>query len=482
MAEKKKVGKPAIEVPAEDVEDTAGMEVPAEPEPEAAAEPIESSKSDVGEEKSAEIAAPEEELPLGAEPEVDSTPDTAVYAEETAAEEAAETQAELAEQPAEKPAPVARKPGRPRKKPVAEEPEKEPEGAAPTARELERSRRESNISRKEREAERIAHTSENQKFYAGISGLQEAQRRKKIMRGEVAAVEALSAAGTGVEAQRKIVMLSIMVEGRFKVMIPFEEFFRDNPIDMDTVDLKSPEGLVSFNRRQRQLAEKMWGATVDFLVTNVIVKSPNDYSIAGSRRQALEILEKRNYISADGGAPYISIGDTRPATILSVGQYNLFTNVGGVDVSIPLRDITYRYVTNLASEFRVGEALTVEIMNVKQRPRDGRVELEVNAKAAELREAKERQKSGIISEGTVTLGIITSIRQSRTKANKIVIHAYLPYFNMPAVVRAMDPSALSIAPQAGDEMRLRVIGFAESGFVLTVCHGFHNASRIFGRG
>lgn len=350
------------------------------------------------------------------------------------------------------------------------------------AKELDQGRRKQNVGRRDSEKERGERLEHNQKFYAGISSLQEAVKTRRIMSGVVAAIETLSANGTALGARRNVTMLSVILEGQYKVMIPFEEFFRDNPIDMSTIDTSTNDGIDILNRRQRQMAEKMYGAVIDFVVTHVQMSSPTDYVIAGSRKQALEVQEARNFIGGRGMQPNFKVGDSVPAHIISVGAYSLRVNVCGVDTSIPLRDVTFRFVTNLATMYQVGDMLTVDIMKVDRRPSDGRIELGVSARGAELKAAKARQEAGLITEGTVTVGQITSIRPSRTKPNTIVIHAYLPYFQMPAVVRAMDPKMLSMQPKAGDQLRLRVTGFSEQGFVLTTCHGYHNAPALFGRG
>lgn len=348
------------------------------------------------------------------------------------------------------------------------------------ANQLERERREENIGRMLRSQQRTERNERNQKFFAGISALQEAMRRKRILHGAVASVEQVSVAGTGAAAQRTTTLLGVMLDERFKIQIPFEEFYRDNPIDMGKVDLGSEEGIADFTRRQRQLSERLYGCSIDFVITDVIVVSPTDYSIAGSRRQAMEILEMRNYISANDGDPYIRVGDVRDADVISVGSFGLFCNVAGVDVSIPLRDVTFQYVTNLNTLYHAGDKIEVDIMDISRR-KDGHVELAVNAKAAELRSAKTRQDSGFLRVGTTTIGQITSIRKSTRDPNKIVINAYLPYFKMPAVVSSMNPNTLAAAPQAGDTLRLVVTGFSDSGFVRTNCRGFHNVVNLVNR-
>lgn len=342
-----------------------------------------------------------------------------------------------------------------------------------------RQRRAKNVERLIRERERQEQLEANQKFYSGIAALQEAQRRRRVMKGIVGAVATKSLADTG-SAMDTAVMLVVMLDNRYRVEIPFMEFFRDNPLDMSTVDMNSETGRQIYNRRQRQMAEKMYGAEVPFIITHVEVDGPNDYSIAGSRREALLLLEQRNFYPIRDMEPRIAVGDFYEAEIVSVGNYNLYLNVGGVDASIPLRDMTYRYVRNLAEYYKVGQKVLVEIKSIT-RNREGHIVLALSAKSLELKMAKKRQDAGMIEKGTLTIGIITNIRMSTTKKNAVVIHAYLPYYKMPAIVRGLDPSTLDFQPQAGDEIRLSITGFSEVGFVLASCHGFHDASTLLRR-
>ena len=250
----------------------------------------------------AEAAAPETE-----ETAVDAADDKAavadagalpdddeVYEEEPEAPVEAESETETPpteEPPAEEPKPRRRRTTRNAEGDAAAEarPTRRRSAASagePTeAQKLERERREDNINRMLRSQQRAERNEKNQKFYAGISALQEAMRRKLILHGTVASVEQLSVANTGAAAQRVTTMLGVILDGRFKVLIPFAEFYRDNPIDMSKVDLKSGEGVENFNRRQRQLAERLYGCNIDFVVTHVEVTDPNDYR--KSKRNAL---------------------------------------------------------------------------------------------------------------------------------------------------------------------------------------------------
>lgn len=396
--------------------------------------------------------------------------DLELAAEEEAERKAAETEPEPQEPVTPKTTKAKASTRRTTKK--TKEPDDKP---VKSAKSESKTRREQNIERKEREEQRAERLERNQAFFAGISSLQAAMKRKTILHGQVVAVETVSTAGTRMEGQGNMVVVSVMVEDRFKVQIPFVELFRDNAIDPSTVDLNTREGRSEYERRQRQMSEKMYGDNIEFIVTNIVMDSPEDYAISGSRRDALAIMEARNF---GGSNPRYKVGGTYPAKILSVGNHNMFVSLGGVDCSIPLRDVTFEYCPVLTQKYEAGSDIDVEILEAKPRPKDGRMVLSLSGKGPELASALAKQRTGIISVGTRTLGQITNVHKSNKHPGKIVIRAWLPHFGMPVIVLSMLPSDLGAAPKAGDIIRLQVVDFTENGFVVARCNGFQNASRV----
>lgn len=107
--------------------------------------------------------------------------------------------------------------------------------------------------------------------------------------------------------------------------------------------------------------------------------------------------------------------------------------------------------------------------------------LQLSAKSVELKLAQKRQQTQHIDMGTLTLATITSIRMSNTRENTVVINAYVPFYDMPAIVQGMDPRAMEYMPIAGDQIRVSVTGFNERGFLLVRFHGNQDASTLLSR-
>lgn len=333
-----------------------------------------------------------------------------------------------------------------------------------------------------REQQREEHRTENERFYAGISALDTARRRETVLFGTVAGVEEMSIQGTEREREGANIVLSVLLDGKYRVIIPFDDIYQANPIDTKTVNLSTEEGRRIYLRRQRQMAGKLLGATIPFIITEMFsarVDGDIDYSIAGSRKKAIAIIANSNFRPARNGVALMGEGTVTDGVITSVGRHNISMNVGGVDVRVPLRNMTYKYVTDLRSLYNVGEIIKVVIERVELNDGPSGITLSVNARTLELESAKHRHH--LLPAGTNCVGIVTSIRQSRTQPGKIVMTAYLPAYDMPAVIKSMLPSRYGKYPQSGDELGLVVTGFNDAGFVLTNCHRFHGAPGYLGR-
>lgn len=451
--------KPAAEPDGKQAKKTTSKKAKAEKELEA---PVTTEVETDTTTQTAPTTEPAEPIEAGADPAQD---DPMQSGEVSALEMAAEAEMAAAE-PDAAPAEDA--------KPAAKKTRKKTAKTAPDAAPGDRGAQ--NRQRRANELERATKTEKNQVFYSGISALQAAQKSKAILTGKVVAVESYAVPESKKSERRgNMVAFSVLLEDRYKVLIPFAEFYRDNPIDMDTVDRTSREGLAEYERRQTQMAQKLFGVDINFVVTNVFVDNASTYAISGSRRQALEILEKRNFGSK---TPRIKVNDIVSADILSVGNHALFVTVGGVDTQIPLRDTTFEYVPNLNKKYAAGTSIAVEVLEAVVRPQDGRIVLGLSGKKPELLDAIERQKSGIVAPGTNTVGTITSVRRSTNNPGKITIRAYLDYFKMPAIVQGLSPSSLAFEPKAGDSLRLMVTKIYDNGFVQCSCRGFNNTSAV----
>lgn len=334
---------------------------------------------------------------------------------------------------------------------------------------------------RQREAERLIARQERERFLAGWSALRTAMRRHNIVNGVVSSVEIRHVGGPD-EVTEDFVLLAVMLDGGYKVLVPLEEFYQENPIDMRTAtNLDTAEGQRELTRRKKALAEKLYELQIPLIITDMEMNDRDetgayDYAIVGSRRKALDIIEMQNFGSERGGNQTIKEGDMVPATITSVSIHGVAVVVGGVDTRIPMRLLTFRYLLDARTAYHVGQELLVYVNKIETLP-NGRHEIEVSAKQSELQSAKMRQK--LLPVGTSTLGVITSVRPAPSRpdipAGTLNITAYLKMYDMPAIVRGLPVAYLGRPPIAGDEVRLVVLGFTPAGFVVADCRSFNGA-------
>ena len=331
----------------------------------------------------------------------------------------------------------------------------ETEKAQKTRSEYVRERLAANKDREKRRQEREI-------FLTGWGALETAMRNSKI----------LSAMITGVETKRETgqVLMTMIIEGRYKAVIPFREFYRDYPIDENTIE---PRGRNSRVNRERRFAKKQKGQTVPFVVTNMDLNRDDftDHAIICSRKKALAILEKINYEPQRDGHTNIEEDEIYESTIISIGDHGLWVNLAGIDCHMELRDITFRYVYDLERIYTPGSKLRVKVEKIT-RDDDGNHYVQLNAKAAELESAKEKEY--LLAIGTETDMVITAVNFKKT----ILFLGWLPYYEMPAIASYVPAEALEDRTLSGYTARVQVVRFGENGMVICICTGLEKTTNF----
>lgn len=342
--------------------------------------------------------------------------------------------------------------------------------AAETRAEVMRDARKRRKEREEANAERSA-------FLLGWDAMNTAMKRKSIIKGVVSHVEEHKNPDNG----ESTFMLAVILEGRYKGLVPFAEIYQENPIDMRTVDVSTAKGKADLLKRIRAMCEKLLLLTIPLIITDMSIDTNAQfdgdypYVILASRRMALGILENQNYNEDRPGGAQIHEGDTVMAQITSVGIYGIAVVVGGVDTRIPMYNLTYTPLMDARTAYNVGEEIPVHVNRI-QKGDDGHYSVSVDAKRPELEKAKKRHK--LLPVGSVVMGIITSVRPVKRPgrpAGSLNIIAYIRSHDCPAIVRDMPANMLGREPKFGDELLLSVKGYTPGGFVITDCRGFHGA-------
>ena len=348
-----------------------------------------------------------------------------------------------------------------------------------------RSRREVLQEANRRAQEREQRSAARQQFLAGWSGLQSAMRRETVMYGVVSSIDEMPLKDTASEYLHTGIFVTIIHKNTYKIMIPFQHLYRRFPVDMRTVDLDSEAGVRAFILRQRAMAEKLYGLNIPFVIDNMVasrIAPDEDYAISASRAKALEIFERANYEPGPDGHALVEEGSfVNDATVISVADWSMQVNVRGVDTIIPVRNLTYKFIskiTDLRDNYRVGDQLVVQVMRI-EKGEDGIHNIEVNAKPAELVRAKASPLA--VKEGEMTVGTVTSIANSRNRPGQIVISMYLDFYNRPAFSNEFPASRMGFYPQPGDKVRVTVRQVFDSGMIRVACRQTHGAMDLFTR-
>lgn len=301
--------------------------------------------------------------------------------------------------------------------------------------------------KRKREKERAEANAEREKTLSSWEQLKNARHERRILNGTIIGVETLNGK----------INVAILLFGGFRIIVPFEEMYTNGAIDMSTVHSKDQRV-----RRELQMLQKLLGAEIPFIITEM-TGSPaanSEYAIVASRRLAIKNIAARNFnIHKSTGTSRIQAHDIVESTVISVGPHAVFVNIAGIDKSISVFRLTYKYVTDCRDLYHPGDTINVYINNVKHNNDGEVVDIDVSAKIAERPAIAERMKK--ITEGMRCMGIITSVRQSFANPNKTVTMLYLEAFDVPATALYTQIDSVVKPLQTGDRVIFSVYSKSE---------------------
>ncbi len=264
---------------------------------------------------------------------------TAVQNEEmTAASVVSDEEADI---PAENVIPE--KPKRARKKKTAEIPveahEEPPAEMQQEEKPRKRARRKSVLSIDERPS---VETDE-EKAQSDLIDLLESLKTGRILTGTIQGVE---------QASDNSVSYAVIYHGVFKVIVPAAEA------------VETPEDL-----RGRPLEEvlhylltKRLGAEVDYIVKGI----DKDANVAiASRLDAMKAKRKQFYLGTDrDGNNLIYPGLCAEARVVSAIRAGIFVDLFGLEIYIPLRELSYQRLMDASGYFQPGQRILVKFLDV----------------------------------------------------------------------------------------------------------------------
>lgn len=192
---------------------------------------------------------------------------------------------------------------------------------------------------------RTVQTDED-KARSDLLDLMESQRGRRILTGTIQGVERNPDSGNR--------SLAVIYHGDFKILIPAEEAvappgdYRGRP----------PEDVLY------QLLNRRLGAEVDYIVKGI--DADNRIAVA-SRLEAMRSKRRQYYFTSDRGEYQIREGICAEARVVSAIRAGIFVDLFGVEVYIPLAELSYQRMMDAAEIFQPGQRILVKILEVNRR-------------------------------------------------------------------------------------------------------------------
>jgi len=210
--------------------------------------------------------------------------------------------------------------------------------------------------------QRSVETDED-KLRNDILDLVESMKGRKILTGTIQGVER-SADNPGIS-------FAVVYHGAFKIIIPAEETVTP-PADFRD---RSPGDVMHY------MVTKRLGAEVDYIVKGV---DPKTGIAAASRLEAMALKRRDYYFRTDRDGNYqLYDGVSAEARVVSVIRAGIFVDLFGVEVYIPLRELSYQRLAQADSHYQPGQRVLVKILKLE---RSGRSDVMV---AASVKQAGE---------------------------------------------------------------------------------------------
>lgn len=179
--------------------------------------------------------------------------------------------------------------------------------------------------------------------------LMESQKTGRILTGTIQGVER--------QESNQSRSMAVIYHGEFKVIIPAEEAV-EAPEDFRG---RLPEDVL------HDMLTKRLGAEVDYIVKGIDTQSG---IAAASRLDAMRAKRKEYYLGTDRDGNYRIYSDLcAEARVVSVIRAGIFVDLFGLEVYIPLRELSYQRWMDAAMYFQSGQRILVKVLSVDRSDR-----------------------------------------------------------------------------------------------------------------
>ena len=199
---------------------------------------------------------------------------------------------------------------------------------------------------------------DDERAKSDLIDLIESLKTGHILTGSIQGVE---------DAEGGTMPYAVIYHGAYKVIIPASEAVEP-----------PEERSVSEQESLRYLLTKRLGAEVDYIVKGL----DRDANVAvASRLDAMRAKRKQYYLGSDrDGNHLIYAGLCAEARVVSVIRSGIFVDLFGLEVYVPLRELSYQRLMD-ASAFQTGQRVLVKVLEV-DRSDKGNIKAAVSVKQA----------------------------------------------------------------------------------------------------
>lgn len=198
--------------------------------------------------------------------------------------------------------------------------------------------------------ERPSVETDADKARSDLLDLIESQKSGRILSGTIQGIEQLPS-----DPDHSV---AVIYHGVFKIVIPAEE----------AVELPdSYSGSNAEELRQFMLSKRL-GAEVDYIVKGL---DQNAGVAVASRLEAMRAKRRTYYFGTDRNGNYqIYEGICAEARVVSAIRAGIFIDLFGLEIYIPLRELSYQRLLDAASEFQPGQRILVKVLSVDRSDRN----------------------------------------------------------------------------------------------------------------
>lgn len=187
---------------------------------------------------------------------------------------------------------------------------------------------------------------EAEKTKNDLLDLVESQKTGRILSGVIQGVEQTS--------DNPPRSLAVIYHGEFKVIIPAEEAVEPP----DDYRGRTPEEVHHY------MLTKRLGAEVDYIVKGMDAESG---LAVGSRLEAMRARRKEYFFATDrDGNNLIHSGVVAEARIVSVIRAGIFVDLFGLEIYIPLKELSYQRWLDAAAHFQPGQRVLVKVLEINR--------------------------------------------------------------------------------------------------------------------